>query len=147
MFLLYRFRSTCVANDGNSLRKSTISPATWKPTSNRLKPIAVTSPEKKSAVPIRRNATKNPTTTRLPVPFVVNILIEEKTCSVTLRSTKDLEWGQGWRDLHPLDHPIVLQNDYAFTVHSLPTVRSSVSHLSNMNPKSPQKTRRPVSYI
>ena len=46
-----------------------------------------------------------------------------------------------------LGHPIVLQGDHEFTVPSLLTVRPSVNHLSKMNPKSSQKTRRPVSYI
>jgi len=106
-----------------------------------FRPIPATSAEKNSVVPILRNATRNPTTTRLPVPFVVNILIEGKACSVTGLSTKDLKWGQWGRDLHPLAHPIVLQSNHEVTV------RLSVNHLSKMNPKSSQKPRRPVSYI
>ena len=66
---------------------------------------------------------------------------------VTGLSTKDLNWHQWWRDLHTLDHPIILQSNHEVTVHSLPTVRLSVNHLSKMNPKSSQKTRRLVSYI
>ena len=69
------------------------------------------------------NATRNPTTTRLPVPFVVDILIEGKACYVTGLSTKYLKWGQWWRDLHPLNHPIVLQSNHEVTVPSLSTVR------------------------
>jgi hypothetical protein len=49
---------------------------TWKPISNILKPNPATSAEKNSAVLIIRNATRNPTTTQLPVPFVVNFVIE-----------------------------------------------------------------------
>ena len=69
----------------NSLWRSAISLDTWKPTSNILKPNPATSAEKNSAVLIIRNATRNPTTTQLPVPFVVNFVIEGKTCSVTER--------------------------------------------------------------
>jgi uncharacterized Zn-finger protein len=46
---------------------------------------------KEFSVPIIRNVTRNPTTTQLPVPFVVNFIIEGKTCSVTELSTKDLK--------------------------------------------------------
>ena len=125
MFLFYRFRSTCVTNVENSLRRSAVSPATRKPTSNCLKHISTTSAEKNSAVPIIRNATRNPTTIRLPVLFVVNILIQGKTCSVTGLCTKDQRPSRDhrWRDLHPLGHPIVLQSDHEFTVTSLPTLR------------------------
>jgi hypothetical protein len=93
MFLFYRFRGTCVTHVGNSLRRSAISPATWKPT-DTVTPIPATSAEKNSAVLIIRHATRNPTTMRLPVPFVVKFLIEEKTCSVTGLSTKDLKRDQ-----------------------------------------------------
>jgi hypothetical protein len=55
------------------------------------RPIPATSAEKNSAVPILRNATRNPTTTRSPVPFVVDISKEGKICSVTGLSTKDLK--------------------------------------------------------
>ena len=89
-FLLHRFRSPCATNVRHSLRRSTISPATDTATL-----IPATSAEKNSAVPITRNATRNPTTIRLPVPFVVNILRERKACSVPGLSTKDLKRGQG----------------------------------------------------
>jgi hypothetical protein len=147
MFLLYRFRSTCVTNAGNSLRRRATSLDTWKPTSNRLKPIPVMCVGRSLRGQTTENATRNPTTTRLTVPFVVNILIEGKACSVTGLSTKVLKWGQWGRDLHPLDHPIVIQSNHEVTLPSLPTVRLSVNHLSEMNPKSSQKTRRTVSYI
>jgi hypothetical protein len=55
-FLFYCFRSTCVTNVGNSLRSSTISLDTWKPTFNLLKPIPAISAEKNLAVLIPRNA-------------------------------------------------------------------------------------------
>jgi hypothetical protein len=97
----------------------------------------VTSAEKSLRGQTTENATRNRTTTRSPVPFVVNILIEGKTCSVTRLCTKDLKW---WRDLHPLDHPIVLQSNHEVTVPSLPTVRP-------LNLIYYQKTRRPVSYM
>jgi hypothetical protein len=50
-----------------------------------------TSAEKNSAVSILRNATRNPTATRLPVAFVVNVLIEGKAYSVTGLCPKDLK--------------------------------------------------------
>ena len=81
---------------GNSLRRSAISLDTCKPTSNLLKPIPATSAEKNSAVPIIRNATRNPTAAQLPVPFVIIFLIEGKTCSLTELSTKDMKWAAGF---------------------------------------------------
>ena len=78
LFLFYRFRSTCVTNVGNSLRRSPISLDTRKRTSNLLKPIPATSAEKNSVVSIIVNATRNPTTTQLPVLFVANFVIEGK---------------------------------------------------------------------
>jgi hypothetical protein len=82
-------------NVKNSVRRREISLNTCKQTSNLLKPIPATSAEGNSTVPILRNAMRNPTTTQLPVPFVVNFLIERKTCSVTDLCTKDLKWCQG----------------------------------------------------
>jgi hypothetical protein len=67
---------------------------------------------------------------------MVNILIEEKTCSVTGLCTKDQRPSRDhlWRDLHPLGHPIVLKSDHEFS----PQCSNSPSVEPNILPEDPE---------